>query len=45
MQGLGARDWGLGLGTEGKRANQMANGKWQISNGCPFAICDLPFEF
>jgi hypothetical protein len=34
----------LGLGAD-KRANQMANGKWQISNGFPFAICPLPFEF
>jgi len=23
----------------------MANGKWQISNGFPFAICHLNFEF
>jgi hypothetical protein len=28
-----------------KRVDQMANGKRQISNGCPFAICRLPFEF
>ena len=28
-----------------ERADQMAKGKWQISNGFPFAICLLLFEF
>jgi hypothetical protein len=28
-----------------KRAIQMANGKQQISNGLPFALCHLNFEF
>jgi hypothetical protein len=34
---------GLGAGERGKQANQMAKGKWQISNG--LSICLLPFEF
>jgi hypothetical protein len=26
-----------------KRTSQNSNGKWQNSNGFPFAICPLPF--
>jgi hypothetical protein len=32
-------------GVKIRRAIQMANGKWQTSNGLPFGVCHLNFEF
>jgi hypothetical protein len=40
-QGIGDREQGIG---NRKTEFQMANGKEQISNWNPFAICSLPFE-